>query len=163
MIYPNVRGSSGYGKSFLAADDIEKREDAIKDIGALLDHIHQNMGKELEPSRIAVMGGSYGGFMVFSSLVHFSSKLTCGLSNFGMTHLPSFLENTAAMRRAARRREYGDESDPKIRAFLEHVSPISGADRISAPTLITHGEDDTRVPLAEGADRLGGLREGGAR
>ncbi|KIM86274.1 hypothetical protein PILCRDRAFT_321523 [Piloderma croceum F 1598] len=129
VMYPNVRGSSGYGKAFLAADDVEKREDSVKDIGALLDHIDQNMKNELDSARIAVMGGSCrsllfpleyrvidyvsdGGYMVYASLTHFSSKLACGVANFGIAHWPSFLQNTASHRRAARRLEYGDETDP---------------------------------------------------
>jgi len=148
-MYPNVRGSSGYGKAFLAADDVEKREDSVKDIGALLDHIDQNMKNELDSAHIAVMGGSYGGYMVFASLTHFSSKLACGVANFGIAHWPSFLQNTAAHRRAARRWEYGDETDPRIREFLERISPLNNASKISVPLSIAHGETDSRVTIEE--------------
>jgi pimeloyl-ACP methyl ester carboxylesterase len=149
VIYPNVRGSSGYGKKYMAADDVLKREDSVKDIGALLDHIASNMQNELDSSRIAVAGGSYGGYMSLATLTHYSSKLACGIENFGIGHWPSFLENTAAVRRAARRREYGDETIPEIREFLERISPINSASKITVPLLITHGENDTRVTVHE--------------
>ncbi|OJA12246.1 hypothetical protein AZE42_04083 [Rhizopogon vesiculosus] len=149
VIYPNVRGSSGYGKKYMAADDVLKREDSVKDIGALLDYITSNMQNELDSSRIAVSGGSYGGYMSLASLTHYSSKLACGIDNFGIVHWPSFLENTAAMRRAARRREYGDETIPEIREFLEKISPINNISKITVPLLITHGENDSRVTVHE--------------
>ncbi|KAI0318123.1 Alpha/Beta hydrolase protein [Amylostereum chailletii] len=149
VIYPNVRGSDGYGKRYLAADNVEKREDAVKDIGALLDHISTNMKNELDASRVAVMGGSYGGYMVFACLVHFSPKITCGVANFGVAHWPSFLRNTAAHRRSHRRREYGDETNPEELALLERISPLNHADKIEVPLLIAHGEKDSRIPVQE--------------
>ena len=81
--------------------------------------------------------------------MHFSSKLTCGLANFGIAHWPSFLENTADRRRDQRRREYGDESDPDVRAFLERISPLNNAENITVPLSIAHGEEDSRVPVGE--------------
>ncbi|KAH8993158.1 alpha beta-hydrolase [Lactarius akahatsu] len=149
VIYPNVRGSTGYGRRYAALDVVFKRENSVKDIGSLLDHIDQNMKNELISSRIAVMGGSYGGYMVYASLVHFSSKLTCGVANFGIAHWPSFLENTADRRRDQRRRKYGDESDPDVRAFLERISPLNNAEKIKVPLSIAHGEEDSRVPVGE--------------
>ncbi|KAH9993047.1 alpha beta-hydrolase [Russula vinacea] len=121
VIYPNVRGSTGYGRRYRALDDVFKREDSVKDIGALLDHIGQNMKNELISSRIA------------ASLVHFSSKLTCGLANFGIANWISFLENTADRRRDQRRHEYGDERNPEI----------------AVPLSIAHGDEDSRVPVDE--------------
>ncbi|KAG8216031.1 alpha beta-hydrolase [Butyriboletus roseoflavus] len=149
VIYPNVRGSSGYGRKYMSADDVEKREDAVKDINALIEYIGSGLSGELDPSRIAVMGGSYGGYMVFATLTHYSSKLKCGVANFGIGNWITFLENTAPVRRANRRLEYGDESDPVIRAFLERISPLNNADKISVPLFITHGETDTRVTVHE--------------
>lgn len=149
VIYPNVRGSSGYGKKYMAADDVLKREDSVKDIGALLDHIASNMQTELDSSRIAVAGGSYGGYMSLATLTHYSSKLACGIENFGIVHWPSFLENTASVRRAARRLEYGDETIPEIREFLDRISPINNTSKITVPLLITHGENDSRVTVHE--------------
>ncbi|KAF7359185.1 hypothetical protein MSAN_01260500 [Mycena sanguinolenta] len=147
IIYPNVRGSSGYGKRFGALDDVEKREDSVKDIGALLDHIDHSMKNELDASRIAVMGGSYGGYMTLACMIHFPTRFACGLANFPITHWPSFLENTAPVRRAHRRGEYGDERDPEIRAFLEKISPINRTSEIEAPLQIAHGDTDSRVPI----------------
>ncbi|KAH7911499.1 alpha beta-hydrolase [Hygrophoropsis aurantiaca] len=149
IIYPNVRGSTGYGKRYMAADDVLKREDSVKDIGALLDHIANDMRNELDSARVAVIGNSYGGFMVFATLSHYSHKLACGNANFGITHWPTFLQNTAAVRRANRRREYGDETIPEIREFLEKISPINSVSKIAVPLLITHGETDTRVTIHE--------------
>ncbi|KAH7925324.1 alpha/beta-hydrolase [Leucogyrophana mollusca] len=149
IIYPNVRGSTGYGKRYMAADDVQKREDSVKDIGALLDHITNEMKDELDSARIAVIGNSYGGYMVFASLSQYSHKIACGNANFGIAHWPSFLQNTAAVRRANRRREYGDETIPEIREFLERISPVNNASKIAVPLLITHGETDTRVTVHE--------------
>ncbi|KAJ7491183.1 Alpha/Beta hydrolase protein, partial [Mycena latifolia] len=147
VIYPNVRGSSGYGKRFMAADDVEKREDSVKDIGALLNHIERSMQNELDSSRIAVMGGSYGGYMTLACMIHFPTKFACALANFPVAHWPSFLENTASIRQAHRRGEYGDERIPEIRAFLEKISPINRTSEISAPLQIAHGDKDSRIPV----------------
>ncbi|KAJ7253405.1 Alpha/Beta hydrolase protein [Mycena haematopus] len=147
IIYPNVRGSSGYGKRFMALDDVEKREDSVRDVGALLDHIDHSMKNELDASRIAVMGASYGGYMTLACMIHFPTRFACGLANFPISHWPSFLENTAPVRRAHRRGEYGDERNPEIRAFLEKVSPINRASEIKAPLQIAHGDTDSRVPI----------------
>ncbi|KIJ63640.1 hypothetical protein HYDPIDRAFT_113136 [Hydnomerulius pinastri MD-312] len=149
IIYPNVRGSSGYGRKYMAADDVFKREDSVKDIGALLDHIRSGLSEELDASRIAVMGGSYGGYMVFATLTHYSAKLKCGVANFGIANWVTFLENTAPVRRAVRRLEYGDETDPEVRAFLEGIAPLKNAAKIKVPLFITHGETDTRVTVHE--------------
>ncbi|KAJ7677264.1 Alpha/Beta hydrolase protein [Mycena rosella] len=147
IIYPNVRGSAGYGRRFMAADDVEKREDSVKDIGALLNHLEQSMQNELDSSRIAVMGGSYGGYMTLACMIHFPTRFACGLANFPIAHWPSFLENTAPVRQAHRRGEYGDERIPEIRAFLEKISPINRTSEISAPLQIAHGDTDSRVPV----------------
>ncbi|KAJ7482383.1 Alpha/Beta hydrolase protein [Mycena galericulata] len=145
IIYPNVRGSSGYGKVFMAADDVEKREDSVKDIGALLDHIEQSMKNELDASRIAVMGGSCLCFL--ACLIHFPTKFACGLANYPIAHWTSFLENTASVRQAHRRGEYGDERIPEIREFFEKISPINHTSKIAAPLQIAHGDTDSRVPV----------------
>ncbi|KAJ7168373.1 Alpha/Beta hydrolase protein [Mycena crocata] len=147
VIYPNVRGSTGYGKRFMAADDVEKREDSVKDIGALLDYIEKSMKDEIDSSRIAVMGGSYGGYMTLACMIHFPTKFACGLANFPVAHWPSFLENTAPTRQAHRRGEYGDERIREIRAFLEKISPINRTSEISAPLQIAHGDTDSRIPV----------------
>ncbi|KAJ7736896.1 Alpha/Beta hydrolase protein [Mycena metata] len=124
MLYPNVRGSNGYGKRFMAADDVEKREDSVKDIGALLSHIEHSMNNELDASRIA------------ACMIHFPTKFACGLANYPIAHWPSTQTG-----------EYGDERIPEIRAFLEKISPINRTSEILAPLQIAHGHSDSRVPV----------------
>lgn len=115
VLAPNVRGSSGYGKTYLTLDNGYKREDAVKDIGALLDWIARQ--KELDSSRVAVIGGSYGGYMVLASLVHYNDRLRCGIDIVGISNFVTFLTNTQDYRRDLRRVEYGDEQDPDMRRF----------------------------------------------
>ena len=145
VIFPNVRGSSGYGKDYLLLDNWEKREDSVKDIGALLDWIAAQ--PELDKSRVAVYGGSYGGYMVLASMVHFSSRLACGVDIVGISNFVTFLENTSAYRRDLRRVEYGDER--KIRDFLNNISPSTNAHKISKPLFVIQGKNDPRVPMSE--------------
>ncbi|KAJ7639240.1 Alpha/Beta hydrolase protein [Roridomyces roridus] len=161
VIYPNVRGSRGYGKRFMAADDVEKREDSVKDIGSLLDHVEQNMKTELDSSRIAVMGGSYGGYMLLACLIHFPTKFACALANYPIAHWPSFLERTAPVRQAHRRGEYGDERDPAIREFLERISPMNHVSKIRAPLQIAHGETDSRVTVDQAVRMWKTVKESG--
>ena len=151
LVYPNVRGSSGYGKTYLKLDNFEKREDSVKDIGALLDWIATQ--PDLDSSRVMVSGGSYGGYMVLASLVHYSDRLRCGYDVVGVSNFVTFLENTQEYRRDQRRVEYGDERDPKMRKFLEEIAPLNRVDRISRPLLIAQGANDPRVPLSE-ADQI---------
>ncbi|KAH7104558.1 alpha/beta-hydrolase [Auriculariales sp. MPI-PUGE-AT-0066] len=149
VIYPNVRGSIGYGKRYMAADDVYLREDSVKDIGALIDYIKENMQDEIDSDNIAVSGGSYGGYMTFACLTHYSDKLRCGLATCGIADWVAFLSNTAAHRQDHRRVEYGDETDPDVRAFLAKISPVAGADKITVPLWIAHGDNDTRVPFEQ--------------
>lgn len=145
VIFPNVRGSSGYGKSYLLLDNWEKREDSVKDIGALLDWIASQ--PELDKDRVAVYGGSYGGYMVLASMVHFSDRLACGVDIVGISNFVTFLENTSAYRRDLRRVEYGDER--KIRDFLNNISPSTNAHKIKKPLFVIQGKNDPRVPMSE--------------
>jgi dipeptidyl aminopeptidase/acylaminoacyl peptidase len=147
IIAPNVRGSTGYGKSYLKLDNAEKREDSVKDIGALLDWIATQ--PDLDASRVMVSGGSYGGYMVLASLVHYSDRLRCGYDVVGISNFVTFLQNTQEYRRDLRRVEYGDERDPKIRKVLEEISPANRVDRITKPLLVAQGANDPRVPLSE--------------
>ncbi|MCX7886884.1 MAG: prolyl oligopeptidase family serine peptidase [Verrucomicrobiae bacterium] len=151
LIYPNVRGSSGYGRRFQALDDGMKREDAVRDIGAILEWIKSDGG--FDPGRIAVMGTSYGGFMALACLVKYNDVFRCGVSNVGIANFVTFLRDTADYRRGGRRQEYGDERQPAMRAFLERISPSNNADKIRAPLLIVHGKNDPRVPVTE-AERM---------
>ena len=156
IVVPNVRGSNGYGKAYLAMDNGFKREDSVKDIGALLDWIEAN--PELDESRVAVYGGSYGGYMVLASAVHFSDKLKAVVDIVGISNFVTFLENTQDYRRDLRRVEYGDERDPEMRAHLEKISPVNNVSKIDAPMFIVQGQNDPRVPVTEAEQMVEALR-----
>jgi dipeptidyl aminopeptidase/acylaminoacyl peptidase len=147
VIAPNVRGSDGYGKTFLSMDNGFKREDSVKDIGALLDWIA--LQPELDKSRVAVYGGSYGGYMVLASLTHYSDRLRAGVDVVGISNFVTFLKNTQDYRRDLRRVEYGDERDPAMLAHLEKISPLNSVDKIGVPLLVVQGLNDPRVPTSE--------------
>ena len=168
VIQPNVRGSSGYGKSFQKADDGFLRMESVHDIGALLAWVKTN--KQLDTNRIGVAGRSYGGFMALSTLIEYGRPLAkdnysgnnhsglnppglnlvrAGISTVGITHFPTFLQKTSGYRRHLRRVEYGDEREPKMAAFLDSISPLTRIDRLHNPLLLTHGRNDPRVPYSE--------------
>ena len=147
VIRPNVRGSAGYGKSYLLMDNGDKREDSVRDIGALLEWIAAQ--PELDASRVAVMGGSYGGYMVLGSLTHFSDRLKAGVDIVGIASFATFLKNTSEYRRDLRRAEYGDERDPKMKAFFNRIDPVKNAAKIKTSLLVAHGVNDPRVPYSE--------------
>jgi dipeptidyl aminopeptidase/acylaminoacyl peptidase len=159
VIAPNVRGSSGYGKSYLQLDNGYAREDSVKDIGALLDWIETQ--PDLDASRVAVIGGSYGGYMVLASLVHYGDRLRAAVESVGISNFVTFLENTQDYRRDLRRVEYGDERDPEMRAFLERISPLNHAEKMSAPLLVAQGANDPRVPFTESEQIVAKVREAG--
>lgn len=147
VIRPNVRGSSGYGKTYLKLDNAQKREESVQDIGALLDWVAEQ--PELDESRVAVIGGSYGGYMVLASLIHFGDRLRAGVDIVGIASFQTFLENTSEYRRDLRRAEYGDERDPEMREFFARIDPLHHADRIRSALLVAHGVNDPRVPCSE--------------
>jgi dipeptidyl aminopeptidase/acylaminoacyl peptidase len=147
VIAPNVRGSAGYGKTYLKLDNAELREDSVKDIGALLNWIAQQ--PELDESRVAVVGGSYGGYMVLASLIHYGDRLKAGIDIVGIASCTTFLSNTAAYRQDLRRAEYGDETDPQMQAVFKRIDPTSNADKIRSALLVAHGVNDPRVPFSE--------------
>ncbi|MEM7003514.1 MAG: alpha/beta fold hydrolase [Pseudomonadota bacterium] len=147
VIAPNVRGSAGYGKSYLKLDNGYKREDSVKDIGALLDWIDGRT--EFRSDRVAVLGGSYGGYMVLASMVHYGSRLAAAVESVGISNFVTFLENTQPYRQDMRRVEYGDERDPDMRAHLESISPLNHVDKMQTPLLISQGANDPRVPASE--------------
>jgi dipeptidyl aminopeptidase/acylaminoacyl peptidase len=159
VIEPNVRGSDGYGKTFLSLDNGFKREDSVKDIGALLDWIAGQ--KELDAKRVAVMGGSYGGYMVLASLVHFGDRIRAAVEQVGISNFVTFLENTAEYRRDLRRVEYGDERDPAMRKHLMAISPLSHVDKIRTALLVAQGANDPRVPASEGDQIVAAVRKAG--
>jgi dipeptidyl aminopeptidase/acylaminoacyl peptidase len=157
VLAPNVRGSSGYGKGYLLLDNAEKREDSVKDIGALLDWIAKQ--PDLDASRVAVSGGSYGGYMVLASLVHYGERLRCGVEIVGISSFVSFLERTEAYRRDLRRAEYGDERNPQMRAHLLSIAPLTNAAKIKRPLLVAQGLNDPRVPAAESEQIVATVRK----
>ncbi len=147
IIYPNVRGSTGYGKTFVKLDNGMLRENSVKDIGALLDWIAQQ--PDLDAERIMVTGGSYGGYMSLAVSVHYADKIRCAVDVVGISNFNTFLKNTEDYRRDLRRVEYGDERDPKMYTFLESISPLNNAAKIKKPLLIVQGGNDPRVPRSE--------------
>jgi len=159
VIAPNVRGSDGYGKSYLLLDNGMRREDSVRDIGALLDWIGTR--DELDEDRAAVFGGSYGGYMVLASMVHYGDRLRAGVDNVGISNFVTFLENTREYRRDLRRAEYGDERDAEMRAFLTRVSPVNNVDRMNCALFVAHGANDPRVPASEAEQIVERVRENG--
>jgi dipeptidyl aminopeptidase/acylaminoacyl peptidase len=152
VFYPNVRGSTGFGKRFVSLDNGPfKREDPIKDIGAFLDHFGQDPG--IDAKRIGVTGGSYGGYMTLATLTHYSDRVRAGIEIVGVSNFVTLLEHTQAYRRDLRRVEYGDERDPVQRAKLIEISPVTHADRIGVPLMVITGANDPRVPPEE-ADQI---------
>ena len=159
VVAPNVRGSSGYGKTYLALDDGMLREDAVKDVGALL--VWMQVQKSFDPQHVVVSGGSYGGYLTLATLVNFGERLRGGVDLAGIADFVSFLSNTAPYRQDQRRAEYGDERDPDMRGFLRRISPLTNADRISRPLLVVHGKNDPRVPLSEAEQIVNRVRAKG--
>jgi dipeptidyl aminopeptidase/acylaminoacyl peptidase len=159
VLVPNVRGSEGYGKTYLKLDNGYRREDSVGDIGALLDWIATQ--PELDAKRVAVYGGSYGGYMVLSSMTHYNDRLRAGVDIVGISNFVTFLENTESYRRDLRRVEYGDERDPKMKAFLAKISPTTNAKNITIPLFVSAGANDPRVPASEGQQIASTVRANG--
>jgi dipeptidyl aminopeptidase/acylaminoacyl peptidase len=159
VLEPNVRGSNGYGKTYLGLDNGMKREDSVKDIGALLDWIGKQ--SELDAKRVAVTGGSYGGYMVLASMVHFGDRIKAGVEIVGISSFITFLENTAEYRRDLRRVEYGDEREPAMRKHLLAISPLTNVDRIDSALFVAQGANDPRVPAGEGEQIVQAVRKSG--
>ena len=147
LIYPNVRGSSGFGKTYLAKDNGFLREDSVKDIGALLEWIAKQ--PELDKDKIMIMGGSYGGYMTLATAFHYADKIKCSVDIVGISNFNTFLKNTEEYRRDLRRAEYGDERDPKMAAFFDKMAPLNNTDKIKKPMFIIQGTNDPRVPVTE--------------
>jgi dipeptidyl aminopeptidase/acylaminoacyl peptidase len=159
LIYPNVRGSTGYGKTFSQLDNGFKREDTYKDINALFDWIGTR--PDLDAERIAVTGGSYGGHMTLAVSTFYSDRIRCSVDIVGMSNLVTFLEHTEAYRRDLRRVEYGDERDPKMREFLEKIAPMNNIDKIKKPMFVIAGKNDPRVPVSESQQIAEALKKQG--
>jgi dipeptidyl aminopeptidase/acylaminoacyl peptidase len=160
IIFPNVRGSSGYGKSFLAADNGMNRDKTYKDIGTLLDWIKAN--PQLDGDRIMVTGGSYGGHMTLAIATNYNDKIRCSKAVVPPSNLVKFLENTEGYRRDLRRVEYGDERDPQMRAYLEQTAPLNHVKNVTKPMFLVQGKNDPRVPISEANQMFQALKQNGA-
>lgn len=159
LVFPNVRGSTGYGKTFLKLDNGMKRDHTHKDIGALLDWIRQN--PNLDSDKIMVTGGSYGGYMTWAVAYEFNDKICCTLPIVGPSNLVTLLEHTEAYRRDLRRVEYGDERVPEIRAYLEKTAPLNNSEKIRKPVFAVVGKNDPRVPWTESRQMIDKLKGNG--
>ena len=147
IINPNVRGSSGFGKTYIASDNGFNRMNSVKDISALLDWIAKQ--PELDKDRIMIMGGSYGGFMTLATAYEYADRIKCSVDIVGISDFNTFLKNTEEYRRDLRRVEYGDERDPKMSAFFTKIAPLNNTDKIKKPMFIIQGTNDPRVPVTE--------------
>jgi dipeptidyl aminopeptidase/acylaminoacyl peptidase len=147
LIYPNVRGSAGFGKTYIAADNGYLRMNSVKDIGALLDWIAKQ--PELDKDRIMITGGSYGGFMTLATAYEYADRIRCSMDVVGISDFNTFLKNTEEYRRDLRRVEYGDERIPKMAEFFTKIAPLNNIDKIKKPMFIVQGTNDPRVPVSE--------------
>ena len=159
VVAPNVRGSTGYGKTYMSLDNGALREDAVKDVGALLVWI--GLHGSFDAKHVVVSGGSYGGYLSLATLVNYSDRLKGGVDVAGIGDFVSFLTNTAPYRQNQRRAEYGDERDAEMRAYLRRISPLTNAERITKPLLVVHGKNDPRVPVSEAEQIVNRLRAKG--
>ena len=161
IIFPNVRGSEGYGKTFLDADNGYKREESVKDIGALLDWIATQ--PDLDKDRVMIVGGSYGGYMTLACSFWYADRIKCAIDVVGISNFNTFLKNTEGYRRDLRRVEYGDERDPKMAEFLEKISPLNHVTEFKKPLFIVQGGNDPRVPATEAIQMRDSIKENGGK
>jgi dipeptidyl aminopeptidase/acylaminoacyl peptidase len=160
VFYPNVRGSTGYGKTFVSLDNGPfKREDSVQDMGAFLDHFARDSG--LDAARFGLTGGSYGGYMCYAAAIRYSDKLRSNLCTVAISNFVTFLENTESYRRDLRRVEYGDERDPAQRAKLMEISPLTRVNEIKKPLFVVTGANDPRVPKSEADQMVAAVRANG--
>jgi dipeptidyl aminopeptidase/acylaminoacyl peptidase len=159
VVAPNLRGSSGYGKAYLALDNGMLRDDVVKDLGAVI--VWVSSQSTFDRKHVAVAGASYGGFLALAALANYGDRLIGGVDLAGIADFISFLTNTAPYRQSLRRAEYGDERDPDMRAYLRRISPLTNADRISKPLLVVQGKNDPRVPVGEAEQIVARLRSRG--
>ncbi len=159
LLFPNIRGSSGFGKTFLTLDNGPLRENAYKDIGSLLDWIAAH--PDLDASRVMVTGASYGGNVALVTAKQYADRIRCAIDIFGPSNLVTFLERTAPYRRDLRRVEYGDERDTQTRALLERLAPLNNAASITKPLFVMQGEKDPIVPRSESDQIVNEVRKNG--
>jgi dipeptidyl aminopeptidase/acylaminoacyl peptidase len=159
VIYPNVRGSSGFGRSFEEADNGRLRENAVKDIGALLDWIAAE--PSLDEKRVMIVGASYGGYMALASAIQYGDRIRCVQAGFAISDFPSYLESTDLSRQGNRNAEYGDPADPETREFLTRISPLANAAKLRVPLYLAHGARDTRIPPAQAEMMANAVKKNG--
>ncbi|HXZ79732.1 MAG TPA: S9 family peptidase [Terriglobales bacterium] len=159
ILFPNVRGSSGYGKTFVAMDNGFKREDSYKDIESLLNWIKQQ--PNLDGDKILVTGGSYGGHMTLATATRYNDMICCSIDVVGMSNLVTFLEHTESYRRDLRRVEYGDERNPQMRTYLESIAPMNHVKNVTRPMFVVAGANDPRVPKSEADQMVAALEQQG--
>jgi dipeptidyl aminopeptidase/acylaminoacyl peptidase len=159
ILYPNVRGSAGYGKTFLKLDNGRLREDSVRDVSAALDWIATRA--DLDSGRVMILGGSYGGYMSLALSIAEAERIRCSVDVVGISNFVTFLERTESYRRDLRRVEYGDERDPELRAYLQRISPLNQAARIRKPIFIVQGQNDPRVPMSESEQMVATLKQQG--
>ncbi|KDA00421.1 S9A/B/C family peptidase [Hyphomonas polymorpha PS728] len=161
VVVPNVRGSSGYGKTYVSLDNGLNRKKSVEDIGALLDWIEAQ--PDLNSDKVIVHGGSYGGYMVLASMIDYADRLAGGIDIVGISDFKTFLENTEGYRADLRRAEYGDERDPVIAAFFDEISPLKNASKITKPLFVIQGYNDPRVPYTEAEQILEAVKANGVK
>ena len=159
VVAPNIRGSDGYGKSFRALDNGPLREDAIRDMGALLDWVERQ--PDMDASRVAIAGGSYGGYVSLACLAAYPDRLRAGICVAGISDFVTCAESRANFRADLRRREYGDERDPQVREYLDRLSPLKNSSKITSPLLVSHGRQDIRCPVGEAEQIVSAVRKQG--
>lgn len=159
VIYPNIRGSTGFGKSFLALDNGRLREGAVRDLGALLDWIGRQ--RTLDKTRVTIAGPSYGGLMALAVAANYPDRVRCVFDGFGISNIATFLDRAQPSIRPVRRGEYGDESDPAMRAFMDRIAPVNHAAKIRAPLFIVHGRNDPAVPVQESEQMVAAVKKTG--
>jgi dipeptidyl aminopeptidase/acylaminoacyl peptidase len=159
MVFPNVRGSTGFGKTFSMMDNGFKREGTYEDIKALLGWIKQQ--PTLDGNKILITGGSYGGHMTLATATRYNDMICCSIDIVGISNLVTFLEHTEAYRRDLRRAEYGDERDPTMREFLERIAPMNHVKNITKPMFVIQGANDPRVPKSEADQIVAAVKQNG--
>ncbi len=160
LLYPNVRGSLGFGRKFSQMDDGRGREGAIKDIGALLDWIAAR--PDLDQRRVLLLGASYGGWLALEAGIHYNDRIRGIIEGAGITDFVTYLEKTNPARQQNRRQEFGDERDPQMREFLQSISPVTRAADLKKPTFILHPAKDILVPVEQARQLLDALKKNNA-
>ncbi|MDP9065204.1 MAG: prolyl oligopeptidase family serine peptidase [Pseudomonadota bacterium] len=160
VVAPNIRGSSGYGKTYSTLDSGLQRDDAVKDLGALI--VWVDSQSAFDPKRVIASGAGYGGYLALAALINYGDRLSGAVDMGGMSDLVTFLTGTSPYLQNWQRAVYGDERDPDMRAYLRRLSPLNNADRLTRPLLVVHGQNDARVPVSESEQLVARLRSRGS-